>query len=88
MLFDIRAELADGTCRDFRQVGHDNYAAKTSAAKAARDAVDADLRREFGADVRTEWRGMVVFVNRPVPCANLLPPQHPLARYTKGARRR
>lgn len=72
MLYHIRAELPDGTHRDFKAPGHETDVDKNSGMKDARARVDDQLRQEFGPDTRTEWRGMVVFVNREVPLTTKL----------------
>jgi hypothetical protein len=63
MIYDIRAEMPNGNCEDF----------KVSAAPG--DRITAIVRAEevlkqkylLGPAPMFRWRGMVVFVNREVP---------------------
>ena len=55
--YDIRAELPDGSCVDFRVLAYDLPQARSRAEK--------HLIQDRAVAVRsTDWRGQVVFVNR------------------------
>ena len=74
MTFTIRAELPDGAFRDLElpvyryDARPDGYASAEQAFAAARVLAESELKRAYGDDVRFDWRGSVVFVDRAVPC--------------------
>jgi hypothetical protein len=71
MLFDIRAELDDGTSWDFVASGEPTqptqptHGEKVPEYRAARERAGDRIKERFGEHAQLEWRGMVVFVNRP-----------------------
>lgn len=64
--YDIRVELPDGTYRDFHVTAYD-VASGTALTTAKMHAADR-IRAEYGPDARIDFRGLVAFVNREVPC--------------------
>jgi hypothetical protein len=87
MQFAIRAELPGSEVWDFTVAAEPREnGAKTPAWRVAREEATNRIKHDFGDDAQLDWRGMVVFVNRAVPCDVMPPALAKAARLARGYR--
>lgn len=72
MLFDVRCELAGGFVEDWTISGTEDEKQNLSPFTVARSNAETRIRKHY-PNASIDWRGMVAFVNRNVPCGGPAP---------------